>query len=82
MFKLVLEKAEELEIKLPASVGFAGEGNGNLLQYPCLENPRNGGAWRAAVYGVAQRRTRLKRHSSSSSWIIEKAREFQKTINF
>ena len=60
MFKLVLEKAEELEIKLPASVGFAGEGNGNLLQYPCLENPRNGGAWRAAVYGVAQRRTRLK----------------------
>jgi len=33
---------------------------------PCLENPRDGGAWWAAVYGVAQSRTRLKRHSSSS----------------
>ena len=37
-----------------------GEGNGNPLQYSCLENPRDGGAWRAAVYGVAQSRTRLK----------------------
>ena len=37
-----------------------GEGNGNLLQYSCLENPRDGGAWWAAVYGVAQIRTRLK----------------------
>ena len=37
-----------------------GEGNGNPLQYPCLENPRDGGAWWAAVYGVAQSRTRLK----------------------
>ena len=46
-----------------------GEGNGNPLQYSCLENPRDGGAWRAAVYGVAQSRTRLKRlSSSSSSW--------------
>ena len=44
-----------------------GEGNGNPLQYSCLENPRDGGAWRAAVYGVAQSRTRLKRLSSSSS---------------
>ena len=42
-----------------------GEGNGNPLQYSCLENPRDGGAWWAAVYGVTQSRTRLKRLSSS-----------------
>ena len=35
------------------------EGNGNLLQYYCLENPMDGGAWRAAVHGVAKSRTRL-----------------------
>ena len=44
-----------------------GEGNGTPLQYSCLENPRDRGAWWAAVYGVAQSRTRLKRLSSSSS---------------
>ena len=38
----------------------AGEGNGTPLQCSCLENPRDGGAWWAAVYGVAQSRTRLK----------------------
>ena len=43
------------------------EGNGNPLQCSCLENPRDGGAWWAAVYGVAQSRTRLKRLSNSSS---------------
>ena len=43
-----------------------GEGNGNPLQCSCLENPRDGGAWWAAVYGVAQSRTRLKWLSSSS----------------
>ena len=37
-----------------------GEGNGNPLQCSCLENPRDGGAWWAAVYGVAQSQTRLK----------------------
>ena len=42
------------------------EGNGNPLQYSCLENPRDRGAYWAAVYGVAQSRTRLKRLSSSS----------------
>ena len=46
---------------------FFGEGNGNPLQCSCLENPRDGGAWWAAVYGVAQSWTRLKRLSSSSS---------------
>ena len=49
------------------SVSCIGEGNGNPLQCSCLENPRDGGAWWAAVYGVAQGRTRLKRLSSSSS---------------
>ena len=44
-----------------------GEGNGNPLQCSCLENPRDGGVWWAAVYGVAQSRTRPKRLSSSSS---------------
>ena len=44
-----------------------GEGNGNPLQGSCLENPKDGGAWWAAIYGVAQCRTRLKRLSSSSS---------------
>ena len=44
-----------------------GEGNDNPLQCSCLENPRDGGAWWAAVYGVAQSPTRLKRLSSSSS---------------
>ena len=44
-----------------------GEGNGNPLQNSCLENPRDGGARWATVYGVAQSRTRLKRLSSSSS---------------
>ena len=46
---------------------FSGEGNGNPLQCSCLENPRDRGAWWAAVYGVAQSQTRLKRLGSSSS---------------
>ena len=46
-----------------------GEGNGNPLQCSCLENPRDRGAWWAAVSGVAQSRTRLKRLSSSSSLV-------------
>ena len=48
------------------SLSCNGEGNGNPLQCSCLENPRDGGAWWAAVYGVAQSRTRLKRLSRSS----------------
>ena len=48
------------------SLSCIGEGNGNPLQCSCLENPRDGGAWWAAVYGVAQSRTRLKWLSSSS----------------
>ena len=49
------------------SLSCIGEGNGNPLQCSCLEYPRDGGAWWAAVYGVAQSQTRLKWLSSSSS---------------
>ena len=50
------------------SLSRIGEGNGNPFQCSCLENPRDGGAWWAAVYGVAQSRTRLKRLGSSSNY--------------
>ena len=53
--------------QLHFSLSCTGEGNGNPLQCSCLENPRDGEAWWAPVYGVAQSRTRLKRLSSSSS---------------
>ena len=49
------------------SLSCIGGENGNPLQCSCLENPRDGGAWWAAVYGVTQSRTRLKWLSSSSS---------------
>ena len=49
------------------SLSCIGEGNGNPLQCSCLENPRDEGAWWAAVYVVAQSRTLLKQLSSSSS---------------
>ena len=49
------------------SLSCIGEGNGNPLQCSCLENPRDGGAWWAAIYGVAQSRIGLKWLSSSSS---------------
>ena len=44
---------------VPGSGRSPGEGNGNPLQYSCLENPRDGGAWWATVHGVAKSRTRL-----------------------
>ena len=49
------------------SLSFIGEGNGNPLQCSCLENPRDGGAWWTAVYGVTQSSTRLKQLISSNS---------------
>ena len=52
------------------SLSCIGEGNGNPLQCSCLENPRDWGAWWAAVHWVAQSRTRLKQLSSSSSKIL------------
>ena len=48
------------------SLSCIGEGNGNLLLCSCLENPRDGGAWWAAVYGVAQSWTRLKQLKQQS----------------
>ena len=54
------------------SLSYTGEENGNPLQCSCLENPRDGGAWWAAVYGVTQSWTQLKRLSSASSRSAEK----------
>ena len=53
-------------LHLDFSLSCIEEGHGSPLQCSCLENPRDGGAWWAAVYGVAQSWTRLKRLSSSS----------------
>ena len=50
------------------SLSHIGEGNGNPLQCSCLENPGDGGAWWAAIYGVTQSRTQLKRLSSSRKY--------------
>ena len=58
------------------SLSCIGEGNGNPFQCSCLENPRDRGAWWAAVYGVAQSQTQLKRLSSSSSSIVNEAGVF------
>ena len=58
---------KSLTLRTSLSLSCIGEGNGNPLQCSCLENPRDGGAWWAAVYGVAQSWTRLKRFSSSIS---------------
>ena len=61
-----LEKSDTTErLHFHFSLSYIGEGNGNPLQCSCLEDPRDGGAWWAAVYGVAQSLTRLKRLSSS-----------------
>ena len=59
------DRTEQLHFHFSPSC--IGEGNGNPLQYSCLENPRDMGASWAAVYGVTKSRTRLKRLSSSSS---------------
>ena len=59
-----LDTTERLHLHF--SLSCIGEGNGNPLQCSCLENPRDGGAWWAAIYGVAQSQTRLMPLSSSS----------------
>ena len=63
------------------SLSCIGEGNGNPLQCSCLENPRDAGAWWAAVCGVARNRTRLKRLSSSSSRMLRKHALQQNRLN-
>ena len=70
---------------LSFSLSCIGEGNGNPLQCSCLENPRDGGAWWAAVYGVAQSRTRPKRLSSSSRGKPERChipKHYQEAMEF
>ena len=59
-----LDTTEQLHFHF--SLSCIGEGNSNPLHCSCLENPKDGGAWWAAVYGVSQSQTRLKRLSSSS----------------
>ena len=77
------------------SLSCVGEGNGNPLQCSCLENPRDGGAWWAAIFGVTQSRTRLKWlsskcyyrnlnivHITSLSVIVSLFFSFDKSLNF
>ena len=65
------------------SLSCVGEGNDNLLQYSCLENPRDRGSWWTAIYGVAQGWTQLKRlsNSSSSSSMYHKIHPFKMYIS-
>ena len=60
-----LDTTEQLHFH--SSLSCIGEGNGNPLQCSCLENPRDRGAWWAAVYGVTQSQTRLKQLNSNNS---------------
>ena len=62
-----------------SSLSCTGEANGNPLQCSCLENPRDGGAWWAAIYGVAQSQTRLKWLSRSSSHLPSERYLLKKT---
>ena len=63
------------------SLSCSGEGNCNTLQCSCLENPRDRGAWWAAVYGVAQSWTQLKRLSSSSRALFKKTGDNKGTFH-
>ena len=68
------------------SLSCTGEGNGNPLRCACLENPRDGGAWWAAAYGVAQGQTRLKRLSQQqgpdNASCTEESRVVRKTDKY
>ena len=72
---LVAQKVKNLPFNvnldlIPGFRKFPGEVSGHPLQSSCLENPRDGGAWWAAVYGFTQSQTQLKRLSSSSSSLL------------
>ena len=73
------DTTEQLHFHFSLSV--TGEGNGNPLQCSCLENPRDGGAWWAAVYGVAQSQTPLTWLSSSSSMPLKEGGTFSREPN-
>ena len=77
-----LRVGQDSATSLHFSLSCTGERNGNPLQCSCLENPRDGGASWAAVYGVAQSRTRLKRLSSSSSSRIKEGNNSRKLVFF
>ena len=64
------DRTERLHFHFPLSC--TGEGNGNSLQCSCLENPRDGGAWWAALYGVAQSQTRLSDFTVTFTFMLEK----------
>ena len=90
MVKSLPANARDLGL-IPGLGRFPGEANGNPLQYSCLENPRDGRAWWAAICGVAESRTRLSNftftfhfpalekematHSSVLAWRIPGTRE-------
>ena len=74
-----LDKTERLHFHF--SLACSGEGNGNPLQCSWLENPRDGGSWCVAVYGVAQSRTRPKRLSSSSIYVLPISSNMDKNHN-
>ena len=76
---LGLFHAEVVSARLNPSHGTIGEGNGTPLQYSCLENPMDGGAWWAAVHGVAKSRTRL---SDFTSTFMHWRRKWQPTPVF
>ena len=73
MTQILIEKRKMVKsiIYMRLNKSSFGEGNGNPLQCSCLENLRDGEAWWAAVYGVAQSRTRLKGFSSGSSQKVQ-----------
>ena len=70
------------QLHFPFSLSRIGEGTCNPLQCSCLENPRDRGAWWAAVYGVAQSWTRLKRLSSSGSRACYMGKGNQRALDF
>ena len=78
-----LESDTTERLPFHSSLSCIGEGNGNPLQCSCLENPRDGEAWWAAVYGVAQSWTQLKRLSSMQCSFEVQDHQFKvKSINY
>ena len=76
-----MQETQEHEF-VPESGRYPGVGNGNPFQYSCLENSMDRGAWLAAVHGVAQSGTQLKRLSSSSSRdLFKKIRDTKGTLH-
>ena len=78
---LSLIEIVSLSSNLNKSILFAGEGNGNPLQYSCLENPMDRGGWKAAVHGVAEGQTWLSDFPFSSHFhVLEKEMETHSSV--